>query len=119
MLTRICIGDSYDALLFTGSEIWLVIVCGTIPTIKPLWTDLVALFGCGSKRRASKSRNPTGKGSTVSPDSSFASKPDYRARITVQKVDDHDEEDDYALHEGKIRMHHTVDVRFSNKEGAV
>lgn len=33
--------DSYDALLFTGAEIWLIIICGTVPALKPLWDAAV------------------------------------------------------------------------------
>lgn len=29
--------DAYDTLLFTGSEIWLIIICGTVPALKPIW----------------------------------------------------------------------------------
>lgn len=108
---NVCTGDQYDALLFTGLEIWLVIICGTIPTIKPVW-DVSSKFFSGLFGGKSNSTEKYGKGSLNSTNMSYSKGNQTRITVKESPWNNNRGGDDPAANQ-RIQMYQTVDVQFS------
>lgn len=79
-------GDQFELLIFTGLEVWLIIFCGSIPTLAPLWD---AVFGRDRKNTDYYSSNGSSKLSESSGEEVFQSRTNhnpYFSRFTEKNI---------------------------------